>query len=323
MIAIQLVDNAMMPPRIGGSRNARMFMYSLFSCIIAEAKEVFIIKNLTTRAGLRTIIDRYGIQTRKKLGQHFLVDPHVVDKIIYAADLSMDDCVLEIGPGPGGLTQAMLGYAGHIIAVELDKQLIPVLTDLFAGPNFTLVQGDILKVNLSEILAPHTGRPIKVVANLPYYITTPVILYLLESGLPFESITVMVQKEVAKRMAASPGTKDYGSLTLAVGYYADVSLVANVPVNSFMPRPAVDSAVVKLVPRPAPVVAADKTQLFDVIHAAFNQRRKTLVNGLSSGLKMDKNHVADVLISCGFKPEVRGETLDMASFARIADKIFS
>lgn len=279
------------------------------------------IENLTTRAGLRTVIDRYGIQTRKKLGQHFLVDTHVVDKIISAAALTQDDCVLEVGPGPGGLTQAMLNYAGHVIAVELDKQLIPVLTELFSGPNFTIIQGDILRVDLPQILAPHQDRPIKVVANLPYYITTPVILYLLESGLPFTSITVMVQKEVAKRMAASPGTKDYGSLTLAIGYYADVELVANVPVNCFMPRPAVDSAVVHLTLRPGPPVATDKERLFNVIHAAFNQRRKTLVNALSAGLEMDKAHIANVLESCGLKSDVRGETLDMAAFAIIAEKL--
>jgi len=280
------------------------------------------IENLTTRAGLRTVIERYGIQTRKKLGQHFLVDTHVVEKIISAADLSKDDCVLEIGPGPGGLTQALSAHAGHIVAVELDKQLIPVLTELFPGPNITIIQGDILKLSLHEILAPHTGCPIKVVANLPYYITTPVILYLLESGLPFKSVTVMVQKEVAKRMAASPGTKDYGSLTLAIRYYADVELVANVPVNCFMPRPAVDSAVVHIRLRPGPPVTTDKTVLFKIIHAAFNQRRKTLVNALAAGLGIDKPHITEVLADCGFKADIRGETLDMAAFARIAEMLF-
>jgi len=285
-------------------------------------KRRYIIENLTTRAGLRAIIERYGIQTRKKLGQHFLVDTHVVDKIIAAADLSKDDCVLEIGPGPGGLTQALAAHAGHIIAVELDKQLIPVLTELFMGSNITIIQGDVLKLNLPEILAPHAGHPIKVVANLPYYITTPVILYLLESGLPFKSITVMVQKEVARRMAASPGTKDYGSLTLAIGYYADVELVANVPVNCFMPRPAVDSAVVHIRLRPGPPVATDKTLLFKTIHAAFNQRRKTLVNALASGLDIDKARISEVLASCGLRADVRGETLDMAAFAQISERIF-
>jgi len=271
---------------------------------------------------LRKVIEQYGIQTRKKLGQHFLVDTHVVNKIISAADLSKEDCVLEIGPGPGGLTQALLPLAGHLVAVELDTQLIPVLTALFPVSNITIIQGDILRLNLEEILAPHANRPIKVVANLPYYITTPVIIYLLESGLPFKSITVMVQKEVAKRMAASPGTKDYGSLTLAIGYYADVELVANVPVNCFMPRPAVDSAVVHIRLRPGPPVATGKAHLFKVIHAAFNQRRKTLLNGLASGLDMDKAHVSAVLADCGLQADVRGETLDITAFAKIAERIF-
>lgn len=243
----------------------------------------------------------------------------MVDKIIAAADLSKDDCVLEVGPGPGGLTQALLNHAGHVIAVELDKQLIPVLTELFPSPNITIVQGDILRIDLPQILGPY--KDIKVVANLPYYITTPVILYLLESGLLFKSITVMVQKEVAKRMAASPSTKDYGSLTLAIKYYADVELVANVPVNCFMPRPAVDSAVVHMHIRPGPPVATCKETLFKVIHAAFNQRRKTLVNALSAGLEMDKGHIASVLESCGLKSDVRGETLDMAAFAQVAEAL--
>jgi len=251
-----------------------------------------------------------------------LVDPHVVDKIIASAELSDTDCVLEIGPGPGGLTQALLNHAGHVIAVELDKQLASVLKDMFTGQNITIIQGDILKISLPEILAQHTNNTIKVVANLPYYITTPVILYLLESGLPFKSITVMVQKEVAKRMAANPGTKDYGSLTLAVRYYADVKLVANVPVNSFMPRPAVDSAVVQLNLHEGPLVSIDKVKLFDVIHAAFNQRRKTLVNALSSGLKLEKPHIYAVLASCGLNPDIRGETLDMTTFARLAEQLF-
>ena len=276
------------------------------------------IENLSTRVGLRAVIEKYGIQTRKKLGQHFLVDPHVVEKIIVAAGLSHDDCVLEIGPGPGGLTQAMLKRVSHLIAVELDTQLIPVLNELFDQSNLTIIQGDILKIDLQSALAPYTNKRVKVVANLPYYITTPVIFYLLESGLPFESITVMVQKEVAKRMTASPGCKDYGSLTLAVGYHADVELVANVPVNCFMPRPAVDSAVVHLKIKPTPPFVVDKDKLFEVIHAAFNQRRKTLVNALSARMDKDKTHIISILEKCGLQPDIRGEVLGMADFERIA-----
>ena len=247
----------------------------------------------------------------------------MVSKIIAAAELSVNDCVLEIGPGPGGLTQQLLKHAGHVIAVELDTQMVAVLRDLFPDPNITIIQGDILKLNLPELLAPHASKGVKVVANLPYYITTPVILYLLESGLPFNSITVMVQKEVAKRMAANPGTKDYGSLTLAVKYHADVELIANVPVNCFMPRPKVDSAVVQLKPRPAPGVNTDKELLFKVIHAAFNQRRKTLLNALSAGLELDKQHIAHAIERCGLKSDIRGETLDMADFSRLTQYIFN
>lgn len=252
------------------------------------------------------------------MGQHFLVDSHVVGKIISAAALGESDVVLEVGPGPGGLTQAMLPHVGHLIAVELDTQLIPVLNSLFSNSNITIIQGDILKIDLPTILAPYTKNPIKVVANLPYYITTPVIFHLLESSLPFESITVMVQKEVAKRMTASPGTKDYGSLTLAVQYYADVELVANVPVNCFMPRPAVDSAVVHMKILHEPRVSADKEQLFKVVHAAFNQRRKTLENALSAGMEMDKAHIAAAIEKCGLKADIRGETLDMDAFVKIS-----
>jgi len=275
--------------------------------------------DLTTRAGVREVIDRYGLAAKKKLGQHFLVDGHVVDKILNAADVSGNDVILEIGPGIGGLTQALLGRAGYVVAVELDKQLVPILESQFAGEPFTVVQGDILRVSLAEILAPHVGKSIKVVANLPYYITTPVILYLLESGLSFKSITVMIQKEVAQRMAASPGTKDYGSLTLAVQYYADVSIAAYVPVNCFMPRPAVDSAVAHLQILDVPRVDADKEVLFKIIHAAFNHRRKTLVNTLEyAGFGNGKEGLAKTLESYGLDPRVRGEALTINQFAELA-----
>ena len=288
--------------------------------------EVFDINNLdrhlTTRAGVREVVDKYGLAAKKKLGQHFLVDGHVVDKILNAADVGEDDVVLEIGPGIGGLTQALASRAGHVVAVELDKQLVPILESQFESAPVTIVQGDILRVSLPEILALYNDKNIKVVANLPYYITTPVILYLLESGLPFKSITVMIQKEVAQRMAASPGTKDYGSLTLAVQYYADVSIAANVPVNCFMPRPAVDSAVAHLQILDSPRVGGDKEVLFKIIHAAFNHRRKTLVNTLDfAGFGNGKEDLAKTLESCGLNPQIRGEALSIFQFSELAQAL--
>ena len=276
-------------------------------------------RHLTTRAGVREVIDRHGLSAKKKLGQHFLVDGHVLDKILNAADVGPADAVLEIGPGIGGLTQGLVERAGHVVAVELDKQLIPILQNQFASESVTIVQGDILRIDLPQILAPYTGMNIKAVANLPYYITTPVILYLLESGLPFKSITVMIQKEVAQRMAAGPGTKDYGSLSLAVQYYADVSIAANVPVNCFMPRPAVDSAVAHLQILPSPRVDANKELLFKIIHAAFNHRRKTLINTLDGvGFGNGKADLAQTLESIGLNPQVRGEALNIFQFAELA-----
>ena len=275
---------------------------------------------LTTRAGVREVVERYGLAAKKKLGQHFLVDQHVLNKILNAADVGKDDVVLEIGPGIGGLTQGLLARAGHVVAVELDKQLVPILQTQFANEPFTLVHGDILQVDLAAILAPYKGKNIKVVANLPYYITTPVLMHLLESGLGLKSITIMIQKEVAKRMAAVPGTKDYGSLSLAVQYHANVSIAAYVPVNCFMPRPGVDSAVAHLDILPTPRVEADKEKLFKIIHAAFNHRRKTLVNTLdSAGFGSGKEDLAKVLERCGLNPQVRGEALDIFRFAKLAE----
>ncbi|MCL2578224.1 MAG: 16S rRNA (adenine(1518)-N(6)/adenine(1519)-N(6))-dimethyltransferase RsmA [Defluviitaleaceae bacterium] len=281
--------------------------------------------NLATVAGVREVTARYGLMAKKKLGQHFLIDGHVLSKIISAADICADDTVLEIGPGIGGMTQALLAAGANVLAVELDKQLVPILSEMFAGENFTIVQGDILRVDLTELLGDKGTTPlspIKVVANLPYYITTPVIFRLLESGLPFESITVMIQKEVASRMSAAPGTKDYGSLTLAIQYYADARLVANVPTNCFMPRPAVDSAVVQLRLLPAPRVDTDKEKLFQVIQAAFGKRRKTLLNALDSeGIGGGKTTLAATLEEAGINPQARGETLDIFQFAKLTEKI--
>ena len=280
--------------------------------------------NLASSAGVRAMIARHGLQAKKKLGQHFLVDGHVLGKIIAAAKIGAGDLVLEIGPGIGGMTQALLGAGARVLAVELDKQLVPILREMFTGDNFSVVQGDILRVNLGELLAEESPVAVKVVANLPYYITTPVIFRLLESGLPFSSITVMIQKEVAARMSASPSTKDYGSLTLAVQYHADVELVANVPTNCFMPRPAVDSAVVKLTLLPAPRVATDKERLFSVIHAAFGKRRKTMLNALDSeGIGGGKIELSTTLEEEGINPQARGETLDLFQFAKLTEKLSS
>jgi len=297
-------------------------MYIIFTIHIELRWEMFIMENnLITRAGVREVIDRYGLAAKKKLGQHFLVDGHVLEKILNAADVGPTDVVLEIGPGIGGLTQGLLQRAHHVVAVELDKQLVPILESQFAGKPLTIVQGDILRVDLSQALSLYTGFSIKVVANLPYYITTPVILYLLESGLPFKSITVMIQKEVARRMAAVPGTKDYGSLSLAVQYYADVSIAANVPVNCFMPRPGVDSAVAHLDILDKPRVDTDKELLFKIIHAAFNHRRKTLVNTLDGvGFGEGKEDLAQTLERVGLNPQVRGEALSIFQFAQLAEE---
>lgn len=280
--------------------------------------------NLATAAGVREVVSRYGLQVKKKLGQHFLVDGHVLQKIIAAADIGACDLVLEIGPGIGGMTQALLAAGANVLAVELDKQLVPVLEELFIGQALTVVQGDILQLDLPRLVDGNLKRAeaIKVVANLPYYITTPVLFRLLESDIPFESITVMIQKEVAQRMGAVPGTKNYGLLTLAVQYHADVELVANVPVNSFMPRPTVDSAVVKLKLLPAPRVKADKEKLFGVIRAAFGKRRKTLLNALDSeGFGGGKTALAVTLEECGINPQARGETLDIFQFAVLAEAL--
>ena len=266
---------------------------------------------------MRDVISRYGLTAKKKLGQHFLVDGFVLDKIVTSADVGSGDLVVEIGPGVGALTQALAKKAGHVIAVELDKTFVPVLADLFADEPVTIVQGDILKIDLPSFILPYSHMKFKAVANLPYYITTPAIFNLLEGEIVFESITVMVQKEVANRMAAKPGTKDYGALTLAIQYYADASLVANVPVNCFMPRPGVDSAVVMLDVLKKPRIETDKEMFFKVVKAAFSKRRKTLVNCLE-GFGYNKAELAEMIAKLGISPNARGEVLDMYAFGKIA-----
>ena len=252
------------------------------------------------------ILQKYQFHFQKKYGQNFLIDTSVLERIIKAAQISTEDCVLEIGPGIGTMTQYLAETAGKVVAVEIDKALIPILEETL-GPyeNVTVLQGDILKVNIGELAEKyHKGKPLKVVANLPYYITTPIIMGLFEKKVPLDSITVMVQKEVAERMRAKPGTKDYGALSLAVQYYAVPQIVANVPPNCFMPRPAVGSAVVKLTcfEKP-PVEVKSERFLFALIRAAFNQRRKMLINALTGagGIDVTKDRITEALEKLGIQ----------------------
>lgn len=270
------------------------------------------------------VLNKYGFAIQKKYGQNFLIDRHVLDKIIRAAGISEEDFVIEIGPGIGTMTQYLAGRARQVCAVEIDRELIPILGDtLEAYDNVEILNEDILKVDIGELTKRYNrGRPAKIVANLPYYITTPIIMGLLENHAPVSAMTVMVQKEVAQRMQAHPGTKDYGALSLAVQYYAKPYLAANVPPNCFLPRPKVGSAVVCLTchdEKPVPV--KDEGQMFRLIRASFNQRRKTLANGLKNapGLSFSKEQIEQTLAVCGFPASVRGEALSLADFARLSD----
>ncbi|MBO7363881.1 MAG: 16S rRNA (adenine(1518)-N(6)/adenine(1519)-N(6))-dimethyltransferase RsmA [Lachnospiraceae bacterium] len=272
------------------------------------------------------VLKKYNFTFSKRYGQNFLVDPLVLSKIIRASGVGPDDAVLEIGPGIGTLTEGLSEAAGHVFAVEIDSALIPILEDtLSACDNVTVIHGDILKTDLRALSEEQAGgKPFKVVANLPYYITTPIILKLLQEYLPVTVITVMVQKEVAERMQAGPGTKDYGALSLAVQYYAEPYLAANVPQNYFMPRPDVASAVIRLTKRQAPAVEVrDPEQMFRIIRASFNQRRKTLVNGLKNADSLDytKEELEQAFALCGLDPMVRGETLTLERFAALSDAL--
>lgn len=272
------------------------------------------------------ILKKYEFRFQKKFGQNFLIDTHVLEKIIRAAEITEEDFVLEIGPGIGTMTQYLCESAREVVAVEIDSHLMPVLADtLSAYDNVTVMNEDILKVDICKLAQEkNNGRPIKVVANLPYYITTPIIMELFESHVPIESITVMVQREVAERMRALPGTKDYGALSLAVAYYAEADIVANVPPNCFMPRPNVGSAVIRLTRHPHPVVEVpDEKLLFKVIRASFNQRRKTLQNGLKNfeGFSYTKEQIVSALEAAGLPENVRGETLSLEQFAEIARQL--
>lgn len=270
------------------------------------------------------VLNKYGFTFQKKFGQNFLIDTHVLDKIIRAAEITEDDFVLEIGPGIGTMTQYLAEAAREVIAVEIDTKLIPILQDtLKEYDNVTVLNEDILKVDIRKIAEEKNGgKPIKVVANLPYYITTPIIMGLFESEVPLDSITVMVQKEVADRMQVGPGTKDYGALSLAVQYYAEPYIVANVPPNCFIPRPAVGSAVIRLTRyQEKPVKVNDASFMFKIIRASFNQRRKTLQNGLynSSELRIPKEKTVAALEEMGLTPTIRGEKLSLEEFALLSD----
>ncbi len=270
------------------------------------------------------VLQKYDFVFQKKYGQNFLIDTHVLDKIINAAEITEEDFVLEIGPGIGTMTQYLASRAREVFAVEIDRALIPILEDTLSDfKNVTILNEDILKVDIRKLAEEHNqGKPIKVVANLPYYITTPIIMGLFEEEVPVESITVMVQKEVADRMQTGPGSKDYGALSLAVQYYASPYIVANVPPNCFMPRPKVGSAVIRLSRHEKPPVdVKDPRLMFRIIRASFNQRRKTLVNGLKNAQDLDftKEEIERAVSACGFPAGIRGEALTLQNFADLAN----
>ena len=288
--------------------------------------------HLGTPTATAEVIQKYGFNFQKKYGQNFLIDANILDKIIDSAEITREDCVVEIGPGIGTMTQYLAENAREVIAVEIDKNLIPILEETLKGyENVSIVNEDILKVDLNRLVKERNeGKPIKVVANLPYYITTPIIMGLFESRVPLSSITIMVQKEVADRMQVGPGTKDYGALSLAVQYYARPEIMLNVPPTCFMPRPNVGSAVIRLTRfEEPPVKTDDERKMFSIIRAAFNQRRKTLVNALANGLSyadkdgmmihVSRQEVSMALDQMGLSQTIRGEALTLAQFARLSD----
>ena len=270
------------------------------------------------------VLQKYNFVFQKKFGQNFLIDTHVLDKIIRAAEIGKDDCVLEIGPGIGTMTQYLACAAGKVVAVEIDRTLIPILQDTLEGyDNVKVINEDVLKVDIGKLAEEeNNGKPLKVVANLPYYITTPIIMGLFENHVPLQSITVMVQKEVADRMQTGPGSKDYGALSLAVQYYAKPYIVANVPPNCFMPRPKVGSAVIRLERYNNPPVSVENEALmFRIIRASFNQRRKTLANGLKNSAELDftKDEIEQAVGRLGRGASVRGEALTLEEFANLSN----
>lgn len=272
------------------------------------------------------VLQKYKFNFQKRFGQNFLIDTHVLDKIIRAADIGKEDLVIEIGPGIGTMTQYLAEAAGKVIAVEIDKNLIPILEDTLSDfDNVQVINDDVLKVDIRKLAEDENkGKPVKVVANLPYYITTPIIMGLFENHVPVESITVMVQKEVADRMQTGPGSKDYGALSLAVQYYAHPYIVANVPPNCFMPRPKVGSAVIRLTRHAhPPVEVQDEKLMFDIIRAAFNQRRKTLANALKNSDRIDltKEQIMEGIEKAGKGADIRGEVLTLGEFARLSNEL--
>ena len=273
------------------------------------------------------VLQKYNFNFQKKFGQNFLIDTHVLDKIINAAEITKEDFVLEIGPGIGTMTQYLCENAREVVAVEIDKNLIPILEDtLKEYDNVTVINEDVLKVDINKLAEEKNNKkPIKVVANLPYYITTPIIMGLFESHVPIDSITIMVQKEVAERMQVGPGTKEYGALSLAVQYYAKPEIIANVPPNCFMPRPKVGSAVIRLTRhKETPVQVEDEKLMFRIIRASFNQRRKTLVNGLknSGELSLSEEIIEESIEELGVPLTIRGEALSLEQFAILSNIIY-
>lgn len=274
------------------------------------------------------VLQKYNFNFQKKFGQNFLIDTHVLEKIIEESGITKDDFVLEIGPGIGTMTQYLCENARGVAAVEIDKNLIPILADtLSAYDNVEVINDDILKVDINKLAEEKNGgKPIKVVANLPYYITTPIIMGLFESHVPIDSITIMVQKEVADRMQVGPGTKEYGALSLAVQYYAKPEIVAIVPPNCFMPRPNVGSAVIRLTRhKEVPVQVNDEKLMFKIIRASFNQRRKTLANGLNNApdIHLSKEVIQESIEELGVPVNIRGEALTLQQFAQLSNIIGS
>ena len=279
---------------------------------------------LGTPSATKEIINKYSFAFQKKFGQNFLIDSNVLESIIRGAEITKDDFVLEIGPGIGTMTQYLCEAARPVVAVEIDKMLIPILEDTLSEyDNVEVINQDVLKVDIKSLAEEkNNGKPIKVVANLPYYITTPIIMGLFESGVPIDSITIMVQKEVADRMQTGPGSKDYGALSLAVQYYATAKVILNVSATCFMPRPNVDSAVIKLTRHKEPTVnVVDEKLMFKIIRASFNQRRKTLVNGLKNSpeLSFSKEQIVKAIEKIGKPETIRGEALTLEEFAELAN----